>query len=134
MPVTAYIGLISAWVAKAATPPSTWIASAPTAKKRVATAAPRAPVAGSRARIDQVMRAMLTAQTPRRKPAKLRHATWRARQHRSRPAGRGSRPCRGIAALCHAARTGSAPDGHRARGRDTLYWHVARPDSRRLHL
>ena len=55
MPWTAYIGLISACVASAATPPSTWMASAPTAKKRVAMAAPSAPVAGSRARIDQVM-------------------------------------------------------------------------------
>ncbi len=55
MPSSAYIGLISACVASAATPPSTWIASAPTAKKRVATAAPSAPVAGSRARMDHVM-------------------------------------------------------------------------------
>ena len=57
IPCTAYIGLISAWVASAPTPPSTWIARAPTAKNRVATAAPNAPVAGSRARMDHVMAA-----------------------------------------------------------------------------
>ncbi len=49
---TAYIGLTSAWVASAATPPSTWMHIAPTAKKRDATAAPSAPVAGSRTRIE----------------------------------------------------------------------------------
>ena len=71
MPAAAYIGLISAWVASAATPPSTWIASAPTAKKRVATAAPSAPVAGSRTRMDQVMRRIVAAPATRRKRARL---------------------------------------------------------------
>src|SRR6516225_8282392 len=71
MPATAYIGLISAWVARAATPPSTWIASAPTAKNRVATAAPNAPVEGSRTTMDQVMRRIVAAQPTRRKPARL---------------------------------------------------------------
>ena len=52
------IGLTSAWVAMAATPPSTWMQIAPTAKKREATAAPRAPVAGSRTRMDHVMPAV----------------------------------------------------------------------------
>ena len=69
MPCTAYIGLTSACVASAATPPSTWMHSAPTAKNRVATAAPSAPVAGSRTRMDQVMLAILGSPTNRFKPA-----------------------------------------------------------------
>ena len=51
---TAYIGLTSAWVDSAATPPSTWMHIAPTAKNREATAAPSDPVALSRTNIDQV--------------------------------------------------------------------------------
>src|SRR5436305_1518038 len=47
------------------------MANAPTAKKRVATAAPRAPVAGSRTRMDHVMRGILASPTTRRKPASV---------------------------------------------------------------
>ena len=52
---TAYMGLTNAWVASTATSPSRWMQTAPTAKKRDATAAPNAPVSGSRAMIEKVI-------------------------------------------------------------------------------
>src|SRR5260221_3125148 len=54
----AYNGLAGGWVDRAATPLGACGHSAPTAKKRLATATPRAPVA-SRAIRDQVMRRLL---------------------------------------------------------------------------
>ncbi len=134
IPADAYIGLISACVASAATPPSTWIASAPTAKKRVATAAPSAPVAGHAPEWTRSCRdPRRSANSPQAGYAR-RNAAPRADRDRPRPAGRRPCPCRGAAPVRHAPGARRTADPDRPGARDALYRHAARADPRRLHV